>query len=185
MPVGPTALCPVNASRSAPSVDTSTGNCGTACEASTTTTAPTACALAAMSVIGLIVPSAFDTQVSETTLVCSLMSSSMLLRSSRPSSVTPNQRSVAPVRSQASCHGTMLLWCSISVMSTSSPGFSAAPSVCAARLSASEAFLVKTISSRFGAPMKAATLSRPPSYAAVASAPSWCIARATLALCTR
>jgi hypothetical protein len=157
---------------SAPSVDTSTGNCGTACDASTTTVAPTACALVAISVIGLIVPSAFDTQVRATTLVFSVSSSSMLLRSSRPSSVTPNHLSVAPVRSHASCHGTMLLWCSISETTTTSPGFSAAPSVCAARLSASEAFLVKTISSRFGAPMNAATLSRPPSYAAVASAPS-------------
>ncbi len=79
----------------------------------------------------------------------------------------------------------MLLWCSISEMTTTSPGFSPAPSVWAARLSASDAFLVKTISSRDGAPMKAATLSRPPSYAAVASAPSWCMARATFALCLR
>ena len=46
----------------------------------------------------------------------------MFDRSSRPSSVSPNQRSVAPVRSQSSCHGTMLEWCSISVMTTSSPG---------------------------------------------------------------
>jgi hypothetical protein len=109
----------------------------------------------------------------------------MLLVSSRPSSVTPNHFSVAPVRSQASCHGTMLLWCSISETTTTSPGFSAAPSVCAARLSASEAFFVNTTSSRDGAPMNAATLSRPPSYAAVASAPSWCMARATFALCFR
>ena len=56
----------------------------------------------------------------------------------------------------------------------------------ATRLSASEAFLVKTTSSRSGAPMKRATVSRAPSNASVASAPSWCIARATLALwCSR
>ncbi len=42
MPVGPTILCPVKATRSAPSVDTSNGSCGTACEASSTTVAPTA-----------------------------------------------------------------------------------------------------------------------------------------------
>ena len=54
--------------------------------------------------------------------------------------------------------------------------------VLATRLSASEAFLVKITSSREGAPMKAATLSRPPSNASVDSAPSWCTARATLAL---
>ena len=52
----------------------------------------------------------------------------------------------------------------------------------AARLSASEAFLVKITSSRLGAPMNAATLSRAASNAAVDSAPSWCMARATLAL---
>ena len=53
----------------------------------------------------------------------------------------------------------------------------------ATRLIASEAFLVKITSSREGALRNAATLSRPPSNPAVDSAPSWCMARATLALC--
>ncbi len=53
----------------------------------------------------------------------------------------------------------------------------------ATRLSASEAFLVKTTSSRDGALTKAATLSRASSNAAEDSAPSWCMARATFALC--
>ena len=53
----------------------------------------------------------------------------------------------------------------------------------ATRLSASEAFLVKITSSRLGALMNAATWSRPVSNASVDSAPSWCMARATLALC--
>ncbi len=53
----------------------------------------------------------------------------------------------------------------------------------ATRLSASEAFLVNTTSSRDGAPMNAATLSRAASNASVDSAPSWCMARAMLALC--
>ena len=35
----------------------------------------------------------------------------------------PNQRSVAPVRSQSSCHGTMFEWCSISEITISSPGW--------------------------------------------------------------
>ncbi len=48
------------------------------------------------------------------------------------------------------------------------------------------AFLVKITSSRLGALMNAATLSRAPSKASVDSAPSWCMARATLALwCSR
>ncbi len=42
---------------------------------------------------------------------------------------------------------------------------------------------MKITSSRLGALMNAATLSRPSSKAADASAPSWCMARATLALC--
>ena len=36
-----------------------------------------------------------------------------------------DQRSVAPVRRQSSCHGTRLAWCSISVTTISSPGPSA------------------------------------------------------------
>ena len=54
--------------------------------------------------------------------------------------------------------------------------------MCAHRFSASEAFLVKITSSGRPAPMKRATACRPPSNAAVASAPSTCMARATLAL---
>ncbi len=99
--------------------------------------------------------------------------------------MTSNQRRVAPLRWQASCHGTMLEWCSITEMTTSSPGRSRDPSVCAARLSASEAFFVKTISSGRAALMKDATLDLAPSNASVASAPSRCMARATLALCRR
>ena len=134
-----------------------------------------------------MVPSMLDTQVSETTLVRSLISSSMLERSSRPSSVRPNHRSVAPVRSVSSCHGTMLEWCSISVMTTSSPGPtrrspSAHAKVLARRFRASVMFLVNTTPSRSGAPMKVATLSRAASKASVDSAPRVCIARAMLAL---
>ena len=82
----------------------------------------------------------------------------------------------------------MLEWCSISVMTTSSPGPMpgrrvAQARVLATRLSASEAFLVKITSSRLGAPMNAATLSRAASNASVDSAPSWCMAREMLALC--
>jgi hypothetical protein len=68
---------------------------------------------------------------------------------------------------------------------TSSPGFNRDARVCAAKFSASDAFLVKTISSALAAPMKDATLARAPSNAAVASAPKVCMARATLALCSR
>ena len=188
MPVGPVTLWPVKTTKSAPTACTSTGSCGAACEASTTTTAPTSWARRAISATGLIVPSMFETQVSATTLVAGVISSSMFDRSSWPSSVSPNQRSSAPLRSVSSCQGTMLEWCSISVITTRSPspiasGPVAHASVLATRLSASEAFLVKITSSREGALRKRATLSRPASKASEDSAPSWCIARATLALC--
>ena len=81
----------------------------------------------------------------------------------------------------------MLEWCSICVVTTRSPGpTSSGPGqaiVLATRLSASVAFLVKITSSREGALRNRATLSRASSKAAVDSAPSVCIARATLALC--
>ena len=72
--------------------------------------------------------------------------------------MSPNQRSSAPERSQASCHDTMLEWCSISVITTLSPGPSSI--VRASRLSASVAFLVKITSLRDGALRKLATWSR-------------------------
>ena len=79
----------------------------------------------------------------------------MFDRSRCPSSVSPNQRSSAPLRSVSSCHGTMLEWCSISVITTRSPALtSSGPAqaiVLATRFSASEAFLVNTTSSREGA----------------------------------
>ena len=187
MPVGPVTLWPVKTTKSAPTACTSTGSCGAACEASSTTSAPTSWARRAISATGLIVPSMLETQVSETTLVSGVISSSMFDRSSWPSSVSPNQRSSAPLRSVSSCQGTMLEWCSISVITTRSPALiSSGPAhaiVLATRFSASLAFLVKITSSRDGALRNRATLSRPASNASEASAPSWCIARATLALC--
>ena len=188
MPVGPSILWPVNTTMSAPSAVRSTGICGTACAASTTTIAPTACARSMIAASGLTEPSMFEIHVTVTIRVRALISSSRFDRSRRPSSVAPNHRNVAPVRCASSCHGTMLEWCSISVVTISSPGrISRSPTalrkVLATRLSASLAFFVNTISSRDGALTNAATLSRAPSKAAVASAPSWCMARATLALC--
>jgi len=53
----------------------------------------------------------------------------------------------------------------------------------ATRLMPSEMFLVKITSDSSGVPMNSATLMRAPSYASVASSPSWCVARWMLALC--
>ncbi len=171
MPDGPTILCPVNATKSTPSAATSTARWGTDWEASSIISAPTSRTRARTSATGLTVPSTFDWWTIDTIFVRSPTRSFRPERSRRPSSVTGNQRNVAPVRCASSCHGTMLEWCSISEMTISSPGPSlnrssvlvGLPKAYATRLSASEAFLVKMTSSRAGAPMKAATLSRAPS----------------------
>ena len=122
MPVGPHILWLVKPRKSAPSSCTSTGMCGTDWAASTSTSAPAAWAASAISRTGLMVPSTLDWWARATSLVRPVIRSPAPGRSSWPSSVTPNQRSVAPVRSHSSCHGTMLEWCSISVMTISSPG---------------------------------------------------------------
>ncbi len=64
-PVGPYALWAENARKSTPSAWKSTGMCGTDCAPSTTITAPTRWAAAAISAIGLIVPSTLDIAVSD------------------------------------------------------------------------------------------------------------------------
>ena len=97
------------------------------------------------------------------------------------------------MRWASSCHGTRFEWCSISVTTTLSPGpirnrsapgnVVALDSEYASRFSDSEMFLVKITSSRRGALMNAATLSRAASNSVVASEPRVCTARATLALC--
>ncbi len=93
--------------------------CGAAWEASTHTSAPTSWARRTIASTGLTVPRMLETSTKETIFVFSVMISSMLDRSSRPSSVRPNHFSFAPVRCASSCHGTMLEWCSISVMTIS------------------------------------------------------------------
>ena len=60
IPVGPSILCPENARKSQSMSCTSTGMCGTLCAPSTSTAAPTARALAASSLTGLMVPTALD-----------------------------------------------------------------------------------------------------------------------------
>src|SRR3954452_3368110 len=171
--------------KSAPSCATSIGRCGTDCEQLSMTSAPTSCARATMRETLLIVPRMFDMCTTDTSLVRSFTRSCRFDSSSRPSSVTPNQRSVAPVRSQSSCHGTRLEWCSISDTTISSPGPSDrnGPDVYATRLIASDEFLVKTTSSGDDAPMNEATFARAPSYAEVDSVPRVCTDRETLALC--
>ena len=108
--------------KSTPRPCTSTGRCGTDWQASSTVSAPTACARSTMrrdrvdraehvglvgerDDLGALVDQRVESQV-------------------EPAVVgrRPNQRSVAPVRCASSCHGTRLAWCSISVTTISSPG---------------------------------------------------------------
>jgi hypothetical protein len=71
---------------------------------------------------GLIVPSTFDMPVTHTIFVLSVRRPLRSDRSSSPESVTGMYRIVAPVSFAASCHGTKLEWCSMTVERISSPG---------------------------------------------------------------
>jgi hypothetical protein len=99
---------------------TSTGRCEAACDPSTSTGTPLACAIATISSTGLIVPSAFERWMTASSLVRSEQALE-LLHPQLPASSIGTTRREAPCRSQSICHGTMLEWCSISVISTSSP----------------------------------------------------------------
>ena len=94
-------------------------------------------------------------------------------RTSSPSSSTPTYSRRAPFSLASSCHGTMLLWCSYSVVTITSPSRTLArPQECATRFIASVVPRTKTISSRDGAPTNDAIRSRADSYAPVASSAS-------------
>src|ERR1700730_2253304 len=162
-PLGPNILCPENAAKSTSSAWKSTDRCGTDWHASSTVSAPTALARLTSSPTGACAPVTLAWWLKATSLT--LSSSCSESRSMRPSSVTPYQRNVAPVRRASSCHGTRLAWCSSSVVTITSPGPTArskrlSPSTYDTRLSASVAVLVNTNSSA-SAPTKAATSERP------------------------
>ena len=126
--------------------------CATACAPSTSTGMPRACAFSTIVAIGLIVPSEFDTWTTATIFVRSVSRPSSRSIRSSPSSVIGSTFRCAPFSSQMSCQGTMFEWCSISVMSTSSPlPMFARPNVCATRLIASVVPRTKMISREFGA----------------------------------
>ena len=169
MPVGPHILWPVKAAKSAPQARTSVGMWGTYWLASTTAMAPASWAARTRRSTGLSVPSTLDMAANDTTLAPST-SRSRSVRSRWPSGPTGIQRSSMPSSATSWCQGTMLAWCSSSVMTTGSPARRlAGPQALATRLSASVAFLVNTTSRSLAAPMNRATLARAPSSAAVAS----------------
>ena len=113
---------------------------------------------------GFTVPSAFETCETAASFVRGVRRFSNSSTGTSPSSVIGTTTSLAPVFSQASCHGTMFEWCSRPVMRTSSPAFRKSRAKPAAtRLIASVVPRVKTISFGEAAPRKRATFSRPPS----------------------
>ena len=182
MPIGPSILWPVKATKSASMAWTSVARWGTYWLASTSTSAPAACAASASWRTGLMVPSTLDMADTQSSLAPS-RSRSRSVRSSVPSAVTGIQRSSTPFSAASMCHGTMLAWCSSSVSTTASPSPRLArPHVLATRLMASVAFLANTTSALLGALMNAFTLSRAPSRPAVASLASWYEPRCTFAL---
>mmetsp|Transcript_5373 Transcript_5373/g.16351 ORF Transcript_5373/g.16351 Transcript_5373/m.16351 type:complete len:204 (+) Transcript_5373:1104-1715(+) len=186
MPVGPHILCPEATSQSAPSACTSTGMCGTLWHASSSTRAPTALAASTTSVTGLTQPSVLLTCAIATSLVRGVTSERMCSRSSAPSSPRRPCLSTQPVRSAMSCQGTRLLWCSMTVSSTSSPSARlSSPQAYATRLMASLALRVHTNSRSEAALMKRATFPRAASYSSVARAESACTPRCTLELYSR
>ena len=89
-----------------------------------------------------------------------------------PSSSTGMYSSLAPRSAQISCHGTTSEWCSISVMSTVSPGSRLVrPQEWVTRLIEAVALAVKIVSCGVE-PSQAAMRSRAPSYRSVASTTS-------------
>ena len=130
-----------------------------------------------------MVPSALETWAAATILVRSFTSFANASMSSAPLSWIGATRSRAPVCRQTSCHGTMFEWCSMVVMTISSPGpRRGRAQLCATRFSPSVAPRTKTISRRSAALRNALTVSRAPSQAFVARSLSACSPRWTFAL---
>ena len=182
MPVGPHILCPENARKSQPNSRTSSAKCPMLCAASTSVSAPTARACSQSSATGLIVPSEFEICVKANNFTSGVSSAGNCSSSRVPSSRTGTKRSRAPVRSANNCHGTRLLWCSITVSRITSPSrINLSPHACATRLMLSVVPRVKMISSALAAPIYSATRRRAFSYASVARELSVCNPRCTLA----
>ena len=144
--------------KSQPNSPTLSVKCPTLCAASTSARAPTACAFSHNSATGLIVPREFEMCVKANSFTSCVSNLGRCARSKVPSSRTGTKRSRAPVRSANNCHGTRLLWCSISVRRMTSPSrINFPPHAWATRLMLSVVPRVKMISSALGAPIYSAT----------------------------
>ena len=169
MPVGPAILWADATTKSAPSVRTSTGMAGTDWHASSSSTAPALrTASPSSAVLGSTLPSTLLMWTRATAFTRPACSASRACRAPKSMAVlsgvkgTPTTR--APVRAATSCQGTRLAWCSATDTRMTSPALRLAPpQEAATRLMASVAPRVSTMSAGAAAPMKAATLARPPS----------------------
>ena len=156
---------------------------GTLCAPSTSAGTPCSWAIRMISATGLIVPSTLLTCATLTNLVFAVNSCLNASISSTPSSVIGITLTTIPLRSACSCQGTMLLWCSIVLIITSSPAcISCWQKEDATKLMASVVPRVNTISCVLSALMNRRTVSRLSSNISVATTERWCTPRCTLAL---
>ena len=119
IPVGPSILCPENAKKSHPISSMFTFMWGTAWAPSISVKISPGASLHIWIILwaSVIVPRTFDIRLKVTSFT--LPVARYPLRSSKinwPSSSTPMYFSLAPFSCASSCHGTMLLWCSYSVV---------------------------------------------------------------------
>mmetsp|Transcript_30840 Transcript_30840/g.88665 ORF Transcript_30840/g.88665 Transcript_30840/m.88665 type:complete len:244 (-) Transcript_30840:641-1372(-) len=169
-PVGPYILWPEATKKSTPRDATSNFKCGADWQASNKTSAPTRCATSTMALTGLMHPKVFEMCVTATNFVRGVSKDLKCCKSSSPVDPKRTYFTTAPQRLASNCHGTMFEWCSIAVVMISSPNsMFAMPQLCATKLIASVAPLVKTTSSG-RAPMNLAMLLRASSYSSVAFA---------------
>ena len=117
------SCAPVNATKSQPSACTSTGMCGTLCEASTSTSAPAACA-GARDLRDRVHGAEHVRDVHHADQLHAAVGEQAGQRRPGPARrapVTGMKRSSMPRSAARICHGTRFEWCSISVSRIASP----------------------------------------------------------------
>mmetsp|Transcript_37859 Transcript_37859/g.63658 ORF Transcript_37859/g.63658 Transcript_37859/m.63658 type:complete len:211 (+) Transcript_37859:548-1180(+) len=158
IPVGAHILWPEATMKSAPSACTSTFMCGTLWQQSSSTFAPTAFAIDTTSSVGMRQPSVLETCARLTSLVRGVTRERRWAMSSISFSSSCTNFSTHLLRCARSCHGTRLLWCSMTDSTISSPSLRfSCPHVLATRLMASVALRQYTISRQLEALMNFAT----------------------------
>ncbi|MPN06309.1 hypothetical protein SDC9_153565 [bioreactor metagenome] len=151
---------------------------GIDCAPSTSTGTPCACAVAIISFTGLMVPNTLEIWAMLTIRVRSEKSFSYSSSRSSPRSFIGITLILMPLRAANSCQGTMLLWCSMVEIMTSSPSFiNSSPKEKASKLIASVVPRVKMTSAEVRALINRRTVSREPSCSSVACCDKKCTPR--------